>query len=252
MSLTEADLESAWRAHEPARAVVPAEAWRRLRDFKGTSAPTAMMVEKMLRDQAQARTMIAPLIRHRGVHRQRLLNDLRKVFPAASVNISHKEILDVAWLSPKGPLIIGGKAGEQQDCILACYAIAYPVPGLDGLSLHSGWALEIADHAAARLLQRAPDADLRRSALEAALGFATADASVVQLLIGEHPSIYLSAGPGVFAANVIGGKTLAGQKYIYARCKTFVPAAWLKPDQRPLPRADRATDTVAIRLWRWG
>jgi hypothetical protein len=64
-------------------------------------------------------------------------------------------------------------------------------------------------------------------------------------------SIYLPAGSGCFAATVIGGMTQTGKTRIYARCRTFVPATWLKPDQRPLPRAADVENTVALSLWGW-
>jgi hypothetical protein len=38
---------------------------------------------------------------------------------------------------------------------------------------------------------------------------------------------------------------------IYARCRTFVPASWLKADQQFLPRAVDVENTVALALWRW-
>jgi hypothetical protein len=120
-----------------------------------------------------------------------------------------------------------------------------------GISLHAAWALEISDHAAARLLQRAPNDDLRASAQQAALAFVAADASIVRPLIGTAQSIYLPTGSGAFAANLIGGMTQTGKPRIYARCRTFVPATWLKPDQVFLPRAADAENTVAVSLWQW-
>jgi hypothetical protein len=57
-------------------------------------------------------------------------------------------MIEVSWLSPKPPLIVGGEAGEQQDCLLACSALAYQSPGSHALRIHAGWALEISDHAA--------------------------------------------------------------------------------------------------------
>jgi hypothetical protein len=42
-----------------------------------------------------------------------------------------------------------------------------------------------------------------------------ADASAVQPLIGATDSVYLPAGVGVFAGNVIGGRTVSGKACIY-------------------------------------
>jgi sarcosine oxidase gamma subunit len=225
----ESILEQAWRTHEPERGFVPSSIWRRLRAIKAELAPTAVVIENMLRDQAAARTVLEPMIRRRGVARQRLLKELRRVLPAATLRICDMEILEISWLSPKSHIIVDGKAGEDQDCLLACYALAFP-PDAKTLTIHSGWALEISDHASARLLQRAPNDDLRAAAQQAALAFVAADASIVRPLIGTTTSVYLQAGSGAFAATVIGGMTQTGKAKIYARCRTFVPASWLKPD----------------------
>jgi hypothetical protein len=241
-------LEQAWRKHEPERGFVPSAVWRQLRAFKTEIAPTAAMIEKLLRDQDLG--VIEQVIRRRGVTRRRLLKELRKALPAATLHLCDGEILEIFWLSPKGPIIVDGKAGEEQDCLLACYAVAFPA-GAKGLTLHAGWALEISDHASARLLQRSAHADLRAAAQQAALAFVAADTKVVAPLIGKPTSIYLPAGSGCFAATVIGGMTQTGKTKIYARCRTFVPTIWLKPDQQPLLRAVDVEQTVALDLWHW-
>jgi hypothetical protein len=184
----ESILERAWASHEPERGFIPSAIWRRLREIKRELAPTAVVIENMLRDQNAARRVLEPMTRRRGVHRQRLLKELRRALPAASVEISHAEILELFWLSPKGPIIVDAKSGEGQDCLLACYAVAFP-PDAKSLTLHSGWALEISDHACARLLQRAPNDDLPAAAQQAALAFVSADASIVRPLIGTAQSI---------------------------------------------------------------
>jgi hypothetical protein len=182
--------------------------------------------------------------------RQRLLKDFRRALPAATLRLCDGEILELFWLSPKGPIIVDGRAGEEQDCLLACFAAAFPA-GAKGLTLHSGWALEISDHASARLLQRSAHADLRTAAQQAALAFVAADAKVVTPLIGKPTSIYLPAGSGAFAATIIGGMTTTGKARIYARCRTFVPSTWLNADQQFLPRAVNVQNTVALALWHW-
>jgi hypothetical protein len=130
----EAIQEQAWIAPDPQRAAIPSAVWRQLRAIKRELAPTAAVIEKLLRDRDLV--VIEPVIRRRGMSRQRLLNELRRVFPAASLRISSKEILEIFWLSPKGPIIVDGKSGEGQDCVLACYALAFP-PDAKTLTLHS-------------------------------------------------------------------------------------------------------------------
>jgi hypothetical protein len=126
MSLTEDLLEHAWASHDPQRAVIPAAIWRQLRTFKRELAPTAAVIESMLSDQNLARSVLEPVIRRRGMHRIRLLEDLRRALPAASLRISNKQILEIFWLSPKPHIIVDAKSGEDQDCLLACYALAFP------------------------------------------------------------------------------------------------------------------------------
>jgi hypothetical protein len=75
-----------------------------------------------------------------------------------------------------------------------------------------------------------------------------ADASIVSPLIGSPASIYLPAGSGCFLGTVIGGRIAAGKDCIHRRCRTFIPASWLKPDQLFLPRAANVQNTVAISL----
>ena len=252
MGLTdESILEQAWREHEPERGFVPSAVWRQLRNLKSELAPTAAVIESILRDQTLARNVLEPVIRRRGMHRIRLLKELRRALPDATLRLCDGEILELFWLSPKGPIIVDGKAGEEQDCLLACYAVAFPA-GAKGLTLHAGWALEISDHASARLLQRSAHADLRAAAQQAALAFVAPDAKVVTPLIGKPTSIYLPAGSGAFAAAIIGGMTQkTGKARIYARCRTFVPSSWLNADQQFLPRAVNVQNTVALDLWHW-
>lgn len=74
----------------------------------------------------------------------------------------------------------------------------------------------------------------------------------VCLMMPSRPDykIYLPAGSGCFAGHVIGGMTqTTGNARIYARCRTFVPASCLKPDQLLLPRAAHVAQTVALDLW---
>jgi hypothetical protein len=215
-------LDRAWREHDLHRAAIPPAVWRQLRAIKRELAPTAAVIEKLLRDQDLV--VIEQVIRRRGVVRQRLLKDFRRALPAATLRLCGGGILEFFWLSPKGPIIVDGRAGEEQDCLLACYAVAYPA-GAKGMTLHSGWALEISDHACGRYLQRAPNGDLRTAAQQAALAFVAADAKVITPLIGTSTSIYLPGRSGAFAATVIGGLTQkTGKAKIYARCRTFVPS----------------------------
>ncbi|HZV03628.1 MAG TPA: hypothetical protein VE999_00930 [Gemmataceae bacterium] len=252
--MTVADqIEQSWQARRPE---VPQTIWRQLRALKYTLAPTAQLIEDRLRND----TLIGDLrllMRARGVRRQKMLTALQRCFPAAQLTPSktQRDVVSLTWVSPKPPIIIGGVGGELQNCLLVCAAVAFPnppLPGVKAISLYSTFVLEIADHAAARLLQRAPQASLRQAALDAADAFATAEAKCVAPLVGNGATIYLPAGgAGCFVCTVIGGHTREGRKYVYARASTFLPHSWLRPDQRPLPPAAEPEKTVALALWHW-
>ena len=126
--------------------------------------------------------------------------------------------------------------------------MAFP-PTPHSVTCHSAWAAEIPDHAAARFLQRAAKADLREALFAAGLAFLAADAATVVPLVGQDTSIYLPAGPGAFAATVIGARTTDGRSsYVYARANTWLSEVMLRADQTPLPRAASAEQTVALAL----
>jgi hypothetical protein len=246
------EVEAAWLAHEPERATISSDIWRSLRSLKRELLPTAAIIENVLKKEKLARSIIEPAVRRRGVGRQRRLTELRRMLPGANVRISHKDVLEISWLSPKTAILANPQhQGEQQDCVLVCYLIAWP-PTPRSIQAHSAWALEVSDHALARLLQRVPTADLRTALFDAGLAFCGAEAVPMARLVGTQTSIYLAAASGAFAATVIGAKTLDGQRhYTYARVHTFLSAPMLKPDQVMLPRAANPEQTVALRLWHW-
>jgi hypothetical protein len=192
-------------------------------------------------------------LRRRGIARQRKLAELRRLLPGANVKVSFKDILEISWLSPKQAILADPQHhGEQQDCVLVCFLLAWP-PTPRTIQAHSAWAAEIPDHAAARLLQRVPTADLRAALFEAGLAFLAAEADTLVPLVGTETSIYLPAASGAFAATAVGAKTTDGQRhYTYARAHTYLTAAMLRADQTLLPRATSAGNTVALGLWRWG
>ena len=249
------EVDLAWLQHEPARAEIPAELWRKLRAFKRELLPTAGIIEAVLKKEKLARSLIEPCVKKRGIARQRKLTELRRLLPGANVKLSFKDILEVSWLSPKPAILANPEHhGEQQDCLLVCYLVAFqPTP--HSVTCHSAWAAEIPDHAAARFCQRASASkvDLRDGLFAAGLAFLAAEAETVVPLVGQDTSIYLPAGPGAFAATVIGARTVDGTaNYVYARCNTWLSEAMLKADQTMLPRAASAERTVALALWHWG
>jgi hypothetical protein len=114
------------------------------------------------------------------------------------------------------------------------------------MSLNAAWSLEIFEHARARLLQRAPDADLRAAAFEAALAFAAADAKTVEPLISTATSIFLPAGPGCFVGTVISSQT-ASEREIYLCEVPHLPVRRQAEAQSdPVAPCDDREGTVAI------
>jgi hypothetical protein len=245
-------IDRAWSLHEPERDRVPAEIWRRVRSFKRDLAPTACIIERVLKDQQLAQPLIEKCIRRRGVARQQFLSYLRKTLPGANVRIAHKEILEVSWLSPRPPMFAEPQhPGELQDCVLVCFLAAWPVSA-KVTTAHSAWALEVPDHAAARFWQRDPQADLSQALFEAALNFVSADADIVRAQINNNESVYLRAGSGCFACTVIGAQTTdRSKKFTYARARTWLHDDMLGTDQVPLPPAPTPAQSVALNLWRW-
>jgi hypothetical protein len=248
----DSQIERAWLLHEPARGEIPAEVWRGLRAFKRGLLPTAAIIEGVLKKEALAQHLIEPAIRRRGIARQKKLTELRRLLPHANVKISFREILEVSWLSPKPAILADPQhQGEEQDCTLVCYLVAFP-PTPHSVTCHSGWAAEIPDHAAARFIQRAPKSDLREALFAAGLSFLAAAAEAVIPHVGQTASIYLPAGPGSFACTVIGARTVDGRSsYVYARSNTWLHESMLRADQTPLPQAATSEQTVALRVWRW-
>jgi hypothetical protein len=124
------EVDISWSRHEPERDRVPAEVWRRVRAFKRDLAPTAAIIERVLKNEHLAQPLITKCVRRRGMARQQFLGFLRRTLPNANVLIRYKEILEVSWLSPRPPMFAETQhPGELQDCILVCFLAAWPVLG---------------------------------------------------------------------------------------------------------------------------
>jgi hypothetical protein len=247
-------IDRSWLQHQPEKDRIPSSVWRSLRAFKGDLVQTAAVLEGLLKKQ-QISSLLEPLCRRRGMVRHGLLASMRRRLPGANIRIAHthRSIVEISWLSPRlGLFAAPQNPNEQQPCTLVCYTAVWP-PTRDTLRMHSGWAAEIPDHALARLLQRAPDADIRAALFAAANAFVAADADIVAKLINRPVGIYLPAGPGCFVGGVVGARTPDGSRtFVYARCQTWLHSDMLGDDQLPLARAPTAEASVAWGLWKWG
>jgi hypothetical protein len=236
----------AWAARD-AYGPIPAECLRTLRTFKSTLGVTAGLLERILSDDALAHDLVAEACRRRGMARQRRLYEIRRRFPAAKVEIAHKSILEMTWLTPRAHLLAAPVGGEQQDCILASFLLAWQ--SSRAVSFWSGWAAEIPDHAAARYLQRATadEAALRAALFAAGVAFMSASAAAVRR--ANDATVFVAAGPGAFVGEII--NAAAGERrFTYFRARTWLSEDMLGPDQVPLPAATNPDETMMLALWR--
>ena len=58
--------------------------------LEARTAPTAGIIEGVLKKEKLAQSLIEPCVRKRGVGRQRKIAELRRLLPGANVKISHK------------------------------------------------------------------------------------------------------------------------------------------------------------------
>jgi hypothetical protein len=84
---------------------------------------------------------------------------------------AHRHLID----APTDP-------GEGQDCICIHIALFWTKTRAT-VSSYQSWLVEVSDHAAARLLQHAPTANLGRCLFDAADAYAAADADAVQRVV---------------------------------------------------------------------
>jgi hypothetical protein len=96
-------------------------------------------------------------------------------------------------------------------------------------------------------LQRSGSDDLKAALLAAGHAFMAAHCLVLDQVNAET-SIYLPAGPGAFAATIVGASA-GTRRYVYARARTWVHNNMLGQDQCLLAPAANPEDTVAFALW---
>jgi hypothetical protein len=53
--IKDSEIERAWLQHDPARAEIPAEQWRKLRQFKRDIAVTAGVIQNVLKNEKLAK-----------------------------------------------------------------------------------------------------------------------------------------------------------------------------------------------------
>jgi hypothetical protein len=166
--------------------------------------------------------LITDTINKRGVARQRALKLAQTRLKYAAI-VGGRDLVDIRWLRPHQHIITSVRApGERQDCIVVHIALIWREA--EATTLWQRWLLEVADHAAGRFLQLAPQADLRQAMFEAAQCFV---ASSFDHVICNQRGLYLRAGPGAFAADMVAGKIEgSGKERLPLRALPDVVGRW--------------------------
>jgi hypothetical protein len=239
------EIEAAWRQHDPWQGRVPFEVKGRLAACKRALTAAAERIEGHLSPHHR---LLAACIKRRGLSRQRAVAALRMALPGAAVTGS-RDCIEVRWLNGRDHLIVDTTdPSELQDAVCVHIALLWREPN-GTVTFHLNYLLEVPDHAAARFLQRAPAADLQAALFEAARNFSAADRADVWFALVNRLTIYLAAGPGAFAADVISGKIEdSGKRLVFARARTWLADAMLERKQTPLKPAGAADCTVAAML----
>jgi hypothetical protein len=232
----ESQIEQGWLEHEPDRARVPYDVWRKVRTFKRTIAPIADRLDAAVQDREHIKGLLYDFACKGDVGRARALAKLRKHLPLATITFPRQGIM-WSWLAPRGCMLIDPKTeGEAQDAILVRYGFAW-IERKRELSGYEAFSIEVLDHATARLLQRAPDINLPRVLTQAQDAFFAADVATVSRHVAHETSIYLRAGPGLLICQAIDGRTPSGINYWFARARTWISDSMIRSDQIPIAPA---------------
>jgi len=238
--------EQSWREHDPRQAAVPWAAKQRLAAIKRTLAVQAKQIERHIYvDSNFPDRLLIDCIRKRGIARQRALKLAHAALPGAQLSAT-RDCLDIRWLAPRQPWLANPRTpGESQDNITVHIALLHCLNGLP--EFWAAWLLEASDHACGRYLQYA-DGDLREALFAASAAFAAAD---VEQTVRNAGSLYLPAGGGVFACDLIKGllpQTGEVGVVTYCRSRTWLAADMLDDQQIPLRPADSPDRSVATFL----
>ena len=239
------EVEKAWRMHDPWQGRVPYWVRCALHDFKDALSKEAAVIEAHLKGCVPS-ALIVDCIKRRGLARQRALQRLATTFGSAATVRGEKDAIEIRWLNSRDRLLLDPRdPGEDQPCTCVHFAVVWREPN-GNVTFYANWLLEVANHALARLIQRAPTTDLRRCLFEAAACFAAADKDEV---FANNRSFYLRSGPGAFSAELILGRIQStGARAVYARARTFFTEPMLEPQQQPLAPAATPANSVATLL----
>jgi hypothetical protein len=149
--------------------------------------------------------------------------------------------LMISWLESHGGGVIHIRDDPRftQDCVVVFGACLSQTRGnVRGPRFP---ALEIPDHALARMFHRSPSIDAATALREAASAWLSADASAVR----ASESVILPAGAGLLLCLPIDGlRPEGGKTVLYASARTFFRRNMAFPDQRPVAPAVVAPRSV--------
>jgi hypothetical protein len=156
-------LDKSWAQHEPSRLKIPREAWRGLRNFKRLIVPMHDRVATACASHKMMQKLMLDFTRKHGLGHVRAFAKLTNYLRPAVVEKLRNGIL-WTWLQPRGCILADGDYGEQQDAVLVRYGLGWVKRQL---VCFLAFSLEIPDHCLARMIQRAPRADLHAALRQA-------------------------------------------------------------------------------------
>jgi hypothetical protein len=247
----------------PARVPIGAEARGRLRAWKRLTRDHYDRIQRIVASK-QFLAAASDFARKRGLGRGRALARLRAMMALAHFQQARMDGPGAhalwATLKPRGAIIDGDAdvgPGRLQDCTTVDFVVAGDIDRPDGTRFvgHAVgfWCMEFQDHALARLIQRAPQADI-----PATLWEAHKNALAIRFAPLAGRTLVIPAGPGAFLAELLSGRDseLGGCTFLFLQARTWISAEMALGTPAPTTTApgERAGDSILLplplrRLW---
>ena len=237
----EREIEAAWRQHEPQRARVPPEARRAVTRSRARIAGDAEGIKLAL---ARVALPLVDAWAKRGAldRGRKLLKIKAALSPPWSMMLAARCLF---FGSNRAADVWVSHPSFKQDCVLVIGAVGSRLRGSVRWSAFP--ALEVPDHALARMYQRAPGINATAALYEAVVAFLRADRNVVEAARRQGETLCLPAGSGLLLCSVIAGLDLEDKLRLVARANTFIADDVAGADQRPMAAAlDPARTVLAM------
>jgi hypothetical protein len=236
------DADAAWAQHrgDPTDDRISEEARRAVRNFKRSLVSSAEAIDGVANDRGIWRVVSEDFFFKKGVGRGRAFEKICRIFAPATVEVWPLGWLGttllVRWLSPGGSVLDTTDPSFGQNAVVV-RALSLAVLNKRVMET-TLFPCEVPDHTLHRMFQRSPGIDAARAINQAADAFMAMDMRMVDDLRRRHITLVLPAGDGVFLANPVFGRVKRVSWRIFARPRTFIGAAMIGGDQRPLPPAE--------------